>query len=89
MLAQPRFRATSAGASIRTRWSSLRATRDFLDRQLNETRYLSRTARSYLACLYDEKTERRQRVFAIPGFITALLRRAWGLEGMLRVTETR
>ena len=62
--------------------------RDFLDRQLNETRYLSRTARSYLACLYDEKTEGRQRVFAIPGFITALLRRAWGLEGMLRVAET-
>ena len=63
-------------------------TRDFLDRQLNETRYLSRTARSYLACLYDEKAEGRQRVFAIPGFMTALLRRAWGLEGMLRVSET-
>ena len=58
--------------------------RDFLDRQLNETRYLSRTARKYLACLYDEKSEGRSRVRAIPGQMTALLRRGWRLEGMLR-----
>ena len=59
----------------------------FLDRQLNETRYLSRTARSYLAHLYDEKTEGRQRVRVVPGRMTALLRRGWGLEGMLRANE--
>ena len=56
----------------------------FLDRQLNETRYLSRTARTYLAHLYDEKTEGRQHVRhvrVIPGRMTALLRRGWGLEG--------
>jgi CRISPR-associated endonuclease Csn1 len=58
---------------------------EFLGRQLNETRYLSRTARTYLAYLYDEKTEGRQRVRAIPGFMTARLRRGWGLEGILRV----
>lgn len=56
----------------------------FLDRQLNETRYLSRTARAYLAHLYDEKGEKRQRVKATPGHLTALLRRAWGLQGILR-----
>ncbi len=56
----------------------------FLDRQLNETRYLSRTARTYLAYLYDEQTEGRVRVRAIPGRMTALLRRGWGLEGILR-----
>ena len=61
--------------------------RDFLDRHLNETGYLSRTARSYLAHLYDEKGEGRNRVRAVPGRMTALLRRGWGLEGMLRVTE--
>ena len=55
----------------------------FLDRQLNETQYLSRTARTYLAHLYDEKTEGRQRVRAMPGRMTALLRRGWGLNGML------
>ncbi len=56
----------------------------FLDRQLNETQYLSRTARTYLAYLYDEQGEGRNRVRAIPGRMTALLRRAWGLEGILR-----
>ncbi len=56
----------------------------FLDRQLNETAYLSRTARSYLAHLYDEKTQGSMRVRVIPGRMTALLRRGWGLEGMLR-----
>ena len=60
---------------------------EFLDRQLNETRYLSRTARTYLSHLYDEKSEGRQRVRVIPGYMTALLRRAWGLEGMLRVDD--
>ena len=59
---------------------------DFLDRQLNETSYLSRTARTYLAHLYDEKTEGRMRVRATPGRMTALLLRGWGLEGMLRVS---
>ena len=57
--------------------------RDFLDRQLSETQYLSRTARTYLAYLYDEQSEHRQRVRVIPGRMTALLRRGWGLEGML------
>ena len=61
----------------------------FLDRQLNETRYLSRTAKNYLAYLYDETTEdestgRKQRVRAIPGRMTALLRWGWRLEGILR-----
>ena len=60
---------------------------DFLDRQLNETRYLSRTARDYLAYLYDEQTEGRRRVRAIPGHMTALLRRGWKLEGMLRESK--
>ena len=58
----------------------------FLDRQLNETSYLSRTARTYLAHLYDEKGEGHTRVRATPGRMTALLRRGWGLKGMLRVS---
>ena len=59
---------------------------DFLDRQLNETQYLSRTARTYLAYLYDERGEHRQRVCVVPGRMTALLRRGWGLEGLLNDT---
>ncbi|MDE2824357.1 MAG: type II CRISPR RNA-guided endonuclease Cas9 [Chloroflexota bacterium] len=56
----------------------------FLERQLNETRYLSHTARAYLAHLYDEKNTGRQAVRVIPGGMTARLRRGWELEGMLR-----
>lgn len=57
--------------------------RDFLDRQLNETKYLSRIARSYLANLYNEKAEGRMRVRAIPGKLTAMLRGKWGLSSLL------
>ena len=56
----------------------------FLDRQLNETQYLSRIARQYLAHLYNEKAEGRLRVRAIPGRLTALLRDKWGLNKLLR-----
>lgn len=56
---------------------------DFLDRQLNETRYLSRTAREYLAHLYDERAQGSLRVRVIPGHMTALLRRGWGLRYLL------
>src|SRR5690606_31757534 len=56
----------------------------FLERQLNETKYLSRIARTYLANLYDEKGEGRQRVRAIPGRLTAMLRGRWGLNTLLR-----
>ena len=56
---------------------------DFLDRQLNETKYLSRVARTYLAHLYNEKGEGRLRVRAIPGKLTAMLRGKWGLNALL------
>lgn len=56
----------------------------FLDRQLNETKYLSRIARGYLAHLYNEKAEGRLRVRAIPGRLTAMLRGKWGLSALLR-----
>ena len=55
--------------------------RGFLDRQLNETRYLSRLARAYLACLYEASEGLKVRV--LPGFLTALLRHGWWLNGML------
>ena len=50
---------------------------------MTETQYLSRTARKYLAHLYNEKAEGKEKVRAIPGRMTALLRRGWGLNGML------
>ena len=56
--------------------------RGFLDRQLTETRYLSRLALEYLACLYDA-SEGVKKVRVLPGVLTALLRRGWGLNWML------
>ena len=50
--------------------------RDFLDRQLNETRYLSRITRFYLRTLCEN-------VYVTPGTLTGLLRGKWGLNHVL------
>ena len=55
----------------------------FLDRQLVETQYLARMARLYLAALYPVKLAEAP-VWVTPGRLTALLRRRWGLNGLLR-----
>ena len=54
---------------------------EFANRQLSDTRYLSRVAADYLATLYGGRGKEGQktRVQASPGRVTALLRRAWGL----------
>lgn len=56
---------------------------DFQGRQLTDTAYLARLTRFYLQHLYSEKDEGRQRVRVVPGRMTAWLRRAWGLDGLL------
>ncbi len=56
---------------------------DFLARQLNETQYLARMARLYLAALYPVKLAQAP-VWVTPGRLTALLRRHWGLNSILR-----
>ncbi|MDP2354827.1 MAG: type II CRISPR RNA-guided endonuclease Cas9 [Beijerinckiaceae bacterium] len=50
--------------------------RDFLDRQLNETKYLSRIARDYLSVVADD-------VWVSTGNLTAMLRGKWGLNSIL------
>ncbi len=49
---------------------------DFLDRQLNETRYLGRVAKAYLGLLTPN-------VWVVTGQLTALLRGKWGLNSIL------
>jgi CRISPR-associated endonuclease Csn1 len=58
--------------------------RDFLTRQLNETRHLSRMARIYLskACHPDQ-------VYVTTGQLTAMLRARWGLNAIWRDHNTR
>lgn len=53
----------------------------FLARQLTDTQYLSRLAGKYLGSLYATKEEGS--VYVIPGRMTAMLRRLWGLNDIL------
>lgn len=53
----------------------------FLARQLTDTQYLSRLAGKYLRSLYPTKDEGN--VYVIPGRMTAMLRRLWGLNSLL------
>jgi len=52
--------------------------RGFLDRQLHETQYLSRMAKAYLSLVCPAN-----KVWVIPGRLTALLRGKWALDEML------
>ncbi len=63
---------------------------DFLARQLTDTQYLSRLAHEYLDALYpsgeaggDGVLARRRHVRVIPGRMTEMLRRNWGLNSIL------
>ena len=53
----------------------------FLARQLTDTQYLSRLAGRYLSSLYPTKDDGG--VYVIPGRMTAMLRRLWGLNSLL------
>lgn len=53
----------------------------FLARQLTDTQYLSRLAGKYLRSLYPTKDDGS--VYVIPGRMTAMLRRLWGLNSIL------
>lgn len=52
---------------------------DFLDRALVDTQYLSRISRAYLDTLYTEGGH----VWVVPGRMTEMLRRHWGLNSLL------
>jgi CRISPR-associated endonuclease Csn1 len=52
--------------------------RDFLDRQLNETKYLSRLAKAYLG-----KVCNPNEVYVTPGKLVGLLRGKWGINELL------
>jgi len=64
----------------------------FVERNLNDTKYAARALLSALRNLYGDEDEpdpasdgylrKRRRLFARPGQITAILRRAWGLDSL-------
>jgi CRISPR-associated endonuclease Csn1 len=61
----------------------------FIARQLTDTQYLARMALRYLSSLYPERPSDRlpgdgvKGVYVIPGRMTAMLRRRWGLNDLL------
>lgn len=56
---------------------------DFLDRALVDTQYLSRISRAYLDTLFTEGGH----VWVVPGRMTEMLRRHWGLNALLSDKE--
>ena len=58
---------------------------DFMERNLNDTRYASRIAMQYLGLLYGGMIDKngKRRIFATSGGATALIRRAWGGNDLL------
>ena len=56
--------------------------RDFTDRSLNDTAYLSRISKAYLEALYDGG-DGKSHVWVVPGRLTEMLRRVWDLNSLL------
>ncbi len=55
----------------------------FLARHLIDTQHLSRLTREYASVLYPDRGEGSSRVWVTPGRLTEMLRRHWGLNGLL------
>tara|TARA_R110002050_G_scaffold217492_1_gene353528 strand:- start:4996 stop:8370 length:3375 start_codon:yes stop_codon:yes gene_type:complete len=53
---------------------------DFISRQLNDTRYISKEAKNYLSKICDD-------VMVAPGQMTATLRHQWGLNSILNLED--
>lgn len=64
---------------------------DFVQRDLNDTRYNSRQAANFLGSLYGGRSDatQMQRVYTITGGLTALLRKAWELNSILSGTDEK
>jgi len=60
---------------------------DFSARALKDTQYLSRIARAYLDALYDGG-DSKSHVWVVPGRLTEMLRRHWGLNGLTALTDS-
>lgn len=59
---------------------------DFSARALKDTQYLARIARSYLDTLYDGQ-DHKSHVWVVPGKMTEMLRRHWGLNGLQALAD--
>lgn len=63
---------------------------NFTNRQLTDTSYAAREAGEALSRLWSDKENReRVRVQPVSGRATSLMRRLWGMDGILTVSETK
>jgi len=60
---------------------------DFPARALKDTQYLSRIARTYLDALYNGQ-DGNNHVWVVPGRLTEMLRRHWGLNGIEALSDS-
>lgn len=82
------------GAAASKKLERFRATEvpiDFVNRQLDETRYMSRAAADYLGLLYGGRVDNtgKQRVFTITGGLTSILRGQWKLNQILGLLDEK
>lgn len=63
-------------------WEQMEGKDGVIARMLNDTRYMARLTKQYLSAIFDNE-KGRSRVWAIPGQMTALLRKKWGLNDLL------
>ena len=79
-----RFRSTAASRKLE-RFMAAEVPNDFVSRQLDETRYMSRAAADYLGLLFGGRVDEagQQRVFTVTGSLTSILRGQWRLNQIL------
>lgn len=85
-----KFKGTAATKKL-ARFMDREVPADFSSRQLNETRYMSVAAADYLALLFGGRvdSEGRQRVYALTGGLTSILRGQWKLNQILGIADEK
>ena len=81
-----RFKSSAARTKLRRFEKKEVELDDFIARQLNDTRYASKLAAQYLGLLYGGTSDAdgKKRIHALAGGVTAQLRNAWGVNGILK-----
>jgi CRISPR-associated endonuclease Csn1 len=85
-----RFKGPAASRKLE-RFLATEVPKDFINRQLDETRYMSRAAADYLGLLFGGRVDEqgRQRVFTVTGGLTAILRNQWKLNQILGLADEK
>jgi CRISPR-associated endonuclease Csn1 len=85
-----RFKGPGASRKLE-RFLAVDVPTDFVNRQLEETRYMSRAAADYLGLLYGGRVDQhgKQRIFTVTGGLTALLRNHWRLNQILGFADEK